>query len=356
MQNPNMDETSPSPVERDEQAAQPEDTQQSPVVQEMERDDETSIKAPRRGLFVRRVAIGVVLFLLIVALGAFGGYQTGIGDRLAFENIEKSTAASDQYQIALTEFEAGDYDRVIQRLEYIIRLDPSYPGAADLLTKALLARNSTATPAIAPTATVTPTPDNRGEEDLFQQALAYSEAEDWDALLGTLDSIRKANPDYRTVDVDGLYYLGLRSRGVKRILEEGNLEGGIFDLNLAEKFAPLDAQAVSIRQWAEWYITGASFWEIDWSQVITYFENIVPQAPNIMDGSNFTAQDRLATAQIYYATQAIIEGDALLAAKEWCAANEKYQYVANSVGVGADIQATVDWAAYKCEYETSHDN
>ena len=70
---------------------------------------------------------------------------------------------------------------------------------------------------------------------------------------------------------------------------------------------------------------------------------------HLSDPSGFTVSQRLSTAQVFYATQAILEGDAFLANREWCLAHDRFQYVANSVGLGEDVQPTADWAAFKCE-------
>jgi hypothetical protein len=373
MQNPNFDETVPSKPDRDENdehlaethrtflpieppSPDPEPETQAPPPPDNGDDDgddsapHTSEKPSRRqGL--RRASIAIVIFLVIVGVGAFSGYTAGIDDRLAQEKIRNAAAAAEQYQLALVDIDNGNYGIAVQRLEYVIRVYPDFPGAADKMIFASMAMQSTATATIVPTATLIPTPDMRSQEELFQQAAAYAQAQDWDNLLATLDSLRKADPNYRTVEVDDFYYLGLRNRGVQRILLDADLEGGIFDLNLAERFGPIDAQAASYRQWAEWYVTGASFWGIDWGQVITYFEYVVPQAPNLRDSDEYTAQQRLATAQIHYATQAIYEGDIYAANKQWCEADTRYKYVAEHVGVPPEMQSTVDWLAFKCELE-----
>ena len=54
--------------------------------------------------------------------------------------------------------------------------------------------------------------------------------------------------------MDGLLYLSLRSRGVQKIYKERNLQGGIYDLAVAEKFGPIDLEANNARNLARFYL------------------------------------------------------------------------------------------------------
>ena len=54
-----------------------------------------------------------------------------------------------------------------------------------------------------------------------------------------LDTLRRKDPAFHTVEVDGMYYFALRNLGVD-LIQAGNLEGGIYELTLAERFAPLE--------------------------------------------------------------------------------------------------------------------
>ena len=275
--------------------------------------------------WVLRIFFGILIFLLIVALGAVGGILKGTNDRVRYENEIVGTAISDQFVRGLIDMQNENYEIAIERFKYILNYDPNHVGAQDQLTKALLelgARGSL--PTLTPTATLTPTPDFRNEQELYNQALAYSNAQDWDILIATLDSLRKANPDYMAVEVDGLYYVAFRNRGLKRIQIEGNLEGGIFDINRAELFGPVDIEASNFRQWSEWYLTGVSFWDLDWEQAVTYFGMVAPSAPNLSDSSFFTASARLATAQVNYGSYLISRARLLFGQNSYCDAYNLY--------------------------------
>jgi hypothetical protein len=114
-----------------------------------------------------------------------------------------------------------------------------------------------------------------------------------------------------------MYYIALRYRGVQKIIYEGNLEGGMYDLSLTESFGPLDHEANGFRNWARMYVSGASFWEVDWERVLSFFGQIYPALPNLRDGSNWTAVERFRLASIGY-------GDELMLVEEYCLAITHY--------------------------------
>jgi tetratricopeptide (TPR) repeat protein len=164
----------------------------------------------------------------------------------------------------------------------------------------------------------TPTPDLRGVQELFDTALQQIADGAWEDAINTLKALRENDLTFRTVQVDGLLYIALRNRGIQKILSEGSLEPGIYDLSLAERFAPLDSRAEGLRTWTRFYLTGASFWDVDWSQVVFYFEQVYPHLPNLRDGTFMTATERYRIGAIEYASQ-------LLAAGEYCLAQEYFE-------------------------------
>lgn len=279
----------------------------------------------KRRPILRVVLLGLLAVLVLGALGGLGGYMTALSDREENETRIISTEVTDQFLLGLVAFERGSYEVARQHFEYILKLDPNNTAAAEKLTATLLKLNETdALPTAAPTATLTPTPDSRSQDELFNVALSFRDQKDWTALMNTLDTLRAKNPEYKTVEVDGLYYLAYRNRGLQRIQVEGNLEGGIFDLNRAELFGYLDAEAINYRTWAARYITGVSFWGIDWQEVINYFSPLVLSAPYLSDSNYFTAQDRLATAQVEINYEALNSARLRYNQKDWCEAYDLY--------------------------------
>jgi len=278
---------------------------------------EHPVKKKRRALWLLWAFLGLLILVIIAAGSAFLGYQSAITERTNYQSTQVSGEAQAQYDLALEDFAAKRYDMASQRLEYVIQLDPAFPGAADLLTRVFVEQRTTATPTLAPTPTPIPTPDFRGRDDLYAQGQNMLAGGDWSGAIDTLLTLRKKYPDFQAVDVDGMLYVALRNRGVDKIAIQSDLEGGTYDLTLAERFGPLDAEAGNWRDWAELYIRGASFWDVDWSQAVFYFSQLAPTAPNLTDASGWTSTERYLQSLLGY-------GDWLSAAGDHCLAAEQY--------------------------------
>jgi len=293
------------------------------------------------------LALGVAAALGLMALGgALAGYRSGIGARQSSATEQALLSVKDQYELAVQDLSAGRYEVARQRLEYILAYDPSYPGATDRLTEALAILYATATPsALPPTITPTPTRDPRPVQDLFSQAQSLVSSSQWDQAIDTLLAVRQADPVHQTARVDGMLFISLRQRGVEKIINRGNLEGGAYDLALAERFAPLDVQANSWRDLARLYLTGSSFWEVMPDQAVYYFSQVAAAAPGLRDSSGITASERYRLALAQY-------GDLLAKNGDWCAAQEQYE-LSLSLGVDGAIQEKRDNAALQCSPPTA---
>ncbi len=258
--------------------------------------------------------------ILVLGISAFLGYRQGIKKRTLHEQAQTQLAVAEQFELGVQDIQAGRYEVARQRFEYVIELAPDYPGVTDKLAEVLIVLNATATPTPAPLPTAveaTPTPDLRADEELFAQAETHLANEEWDLAIATLEQLRKNNPDYRSVDIDGMLYIALRQRGIKKI-GLGNLEGGIYDLTLAERFGVLDTEADSWRVWARQYITGASYWDVNWQKAIQYFEEVAAMTPNLHDGTGWSASQRYVDALVGYAQSLELNA-------QWCEADEPYQ-------------------------------
>lgn len=345
MEETNLEDTIPS--QPDNQDTSLTETQQSKPVPE-EPEQTPPPKKPKR---LKQIFLGVFIFLTIVGVGILYGWNSAVDDRLAEQESANATWVANQFTLGLQDMENHQFTLARLRFEKIIKFDPYYPGVSDQLVLALQAERATATPTFAPTMAPTPTRDIRGEKDIFDQALLAKEAEDWDTLLSLLDSLRKNNSSYRTIEVDGLYYTGLRNRAQRSILIEGNLEGGIYDLTRAEQFGPLDIEAQSLKQWSIWYLTGASFWEINWGQAVQYFSLVAQVAPNLSDSSYFTAANRLTTAQVNYGAQLVDVAIAQQKKKLWCDSSSNYQdaYQWVTPVFEPDMRSTASAVREKCQ-------
>ncbi len=306
MSSPNVEDTAPRPIPPSDPAPK-------------------KARKPRKRRWL--IILGGFLFVILaVAAASYAGYQDAIGIRLQKESDQRAIVTTTQFTLGLQDLQAKRYQTARDRFEYVIALDPSFPGAADKLTEVMLAMASVSTPTAAPTPTlyITPTPDTRTEDQLYAESQQLMRNQDWDKAIQTLDALRTANLQYHPLEVDGMYYIALRNRGINKITIDGNLEGGMYDLSVAETFAPIDKQADSFRTWARMYLNGASFWDVDWQKVVEYFSQIYASLPNLRDGSNMTAVERFRIASYKY-------GDVLAGKGDYCGARDQY---ANSLAIG----------------------
>ena len=208
---------------------------------------------------------GLLAVVLVAAAGGLGGYYAGIGDRKAVEKNQRDLAASMQFQLGVADLEAGRYTFAKQRFEYVIQLDPSYPGVLENMAKLTIILNATATPTVMPSPTAAPTLDLSGVEALLMQAKQMLAASDYNGTIAALDTLRKENISFKTMEVDGLYYKALGKRGVQKV-SSGALEGGIYDFAVMHNYGPQDKDSKDMQEWAVMYISAARYFGWDWDK------------------------------------------------------------------------------------------
>jgi tetratricopeptide (TPR) repeat protein len=295
-------------------------------------------------LWILWALLGVLLLALIAGGSVYAGYNSAIDQRTRYESTLVAGEASNQYVLAQQDIALGNYDRARQRLEYIIKIDPNFPNVSEQLAFVLTQQRITATPTLVPTPTLTPTPDYRGRDELFGQAQNQLVARDWTGAIDTLLLLRKNYPDFMVVKVDGMLFVALRNRGIDKIAQLHDLEGGNYDLTLAERFGPLDAEARNWRDWAELYIRGASFWGVDWAQSVYYFSQLAAAAPNLSDIAGWTASNRYLDALLGY-------GDWLATKGQWCDAQSQYDTYMTLLA-NPQVEPTAMFAADQCAQGT----
>lgn len=342
----NIEETLPSSPKpkKDESLAE---TQRVPLDKATNSNKSGNLR-PRRW---RWLLGSLAVFVVLIGLGALGGYQTGVIARQSEQGLQSAVEANFQYQLGVVDLQQGACSRAKDRFIYVIDLVPDFPGAQDALVQASICASGVTTQvtggeAVA-TAGPTPTPDLRGAEQIFADAQGQLAARTWDTLLPLLDTLRKNSPDFQPIEVDRMYFIGLRNRGADRIVA-GDLERGIFDLNRAEQIGPLDAEVTNYRQWAVWYLVGLSFWEVDWPQAFQYFTYVAAAAPQLHDLNFISSENRLATAVVFYAESLIEEAARLAMQKQWCTAEEMI-YEANGYSpLSPEVLPTATWYTEKC--------
>jgi tetratricopeptide (TPR) repeat protein len=296
------------------------ETGNTPPLAPLTPSDTQPVRAIRKAPRWRSILLSILGVIGLLVLGALGGYGSGIGERKAAQSSSISQQLMQQFQYALVDEQFGRYGVAKKRLEFIIQNGPTFPGAQNELAKVLVLMTI---PTPAPTLPPTPTPDVRGEQSLFATAQQLIASGDWLNALNELDQLRKADPNFNTAQVDGMYYFGLRNYGVDLIQKQGNLEGGIYQLTLAERFAPLDNTASGLREGARAYIQAASFFGVDWGRTVSLFSQVYAGWPAMYDGSMNAAHR--------YQVALMRHGDQLFGQGNVCDASSEFQ-LAESIG------------------------
>ncbi len=286
---PNLDETAPQSLAE----VEPEGSQFSPS---------QSGRSTRRRMF----HIFLVYLVVLVAIGLVAYFQ-GRRFNSAEQIAQVSEAMYEQFELGIADLEAGRYEIARQRFEAIINFDPAYPGAEDMLVEALIHLNvATVTPTSEPTSTPDPSPP----EDLMEQATAAMADEDWDTVIKKLLALRAKDPTYQPVKVDGLMYLALRNKGMK-LISQGLMEEGLYNLSLAKRFGPLDRDAMFRMTLAQQYLLANSYIGLNWARAAELFLPLCEQVATL-------------DSCIKYAETAWKYGDLLWDEGDPCGAAEQY--------------------------------
>jgi len=222
------------------------------------------------------VIIGLGLFaVLVLTVATLTGVSAG--RQRAGQSTDEllARAAQEQFDLGVEDLLATRYELARQRFDYVLQINPDYPGAAELLGRSLTALELP-TPVPVPTGpppTPTPTLDVSSLQALFDQAQSALGQGGWSTALEALITLRGRDITYRSGEIDALMSQALRSLGVDEILR-GLHEQGIYHLNLAERFAPLDGTAVAWRNSAAFYTWANSYFGLDWAESARLFGQI----------------------------------------------------------------------------------
>ena len=75
-------------------------------------------KKPRK----KRFWITLLGFIIIIAFGVYGGYNSGIGIRKSAEATQISQQLGEQFQLGAIALADGRYDHALQHFQYIVQL------------------------------------------------------------------------------------------------------------------------------------------------------------------------------------------------------------------------------------------
>ncbi len=277
--------------------------------------------------------------LLLLGIAAAVGFVIGQAERDQAKEEQVTSIVQEQFALGLIDLDEERFDIARQRFEYIIQLEPIFPEAPERLAEALLGLSE---PIAFPTSPpMTPTPNLSPVQDIFDQAQAAFEEGDWELTIAHLLALRAKDSAFRAVEADGLMYAALRNRGIRRISTDKLLEEGIYDLSLAESFAPLDEDANNWRSWAQLYITANSFYGLNWEQAAFYFEVVYSVAPGIRNDVAWKYAQSLTMLALLLASG----GDP-------CAA-EEYLDLSLEVIINEDLEPTATAVHEACQTATA---
>jgi len=247
-------------------------------------DHPSASPAPRSRRRIAFIALAVLIGAILLAVA--GGVVVGTTTRTRQARATVEAQAREQFDLALEDMRAGRYSFARQRLEFVLSLDPNYPAASDLLQDALRGLNSTPTPTGSPTPPPTATLDLPHAQQLFAQAEQQFSDKNWAAMIETLLTLRVDAPDFQTYRVDGLLFIALRNQGVD-LIDQGKLEEGMYFLDLAKNYAPLDNHATQRAAWAQLllnlYQAANVYFETNWEKAVETFEQVYAMAPFFRD-------------------------------------------------------------------------
>jgi tetratricopeptide (TPR) repeat protein len=141
--------------------------------------------------------------------------------------------------------------------------------------------------------------------------LEHNAAGNWDGVIAQIRRLHAVDDQYRAAEADRLLATALRQRGVVRI-QSDEMEAGIFDLDQALAFGPLDAEATNYRAWARLYLAAKSYWGVNWAEAASILQQLYVLAPNFKDTTRLLYQ-----ATLNYAQQLALDGEACAAAEEY---------------------------------------
>jgi tetratricopeptide (TPR) repeat protein len=209
--------------------------------------------APTRKRRTNLVWVFLAALLLVMIGGAVAGYYIGTNEKKEQALADTLLWDSEQFQLAGQDILAGNYSLAVERLDEVLKNEPDFPGAAALREQALAAMNATPTPIPTETPVPSPTPDAPRAEQMLAKARQQFADKQYEEMIRTLLTLRVEIPDYQPERVDGLIWVALRYYGVD-LIKSNSLAEGMYYLDLAAMYAPLDKEALDQIESARYFL------------------------------------------------------------------------------------------------------
>lgn len=286
-------------------------------------DDQPSPKSqPRR---IMRL-LGLILIVIAVLSAwylsvGYMGWQSGQAAMVEEREAELSAQIERQTALARENIGQGSYNLALRRLEYVLELDPGNSEALSLQEQAqnALAAINTPQPTTAVTVTATPRPEPTATPGLIsdpgtelQRIRRLVANREWETALSALVAFQRQFPDFQRPDTDELLYNVYVELGLS-LLEGEQVELGLYYLDQAAQLGDLSQEVRDYRLWAELYLQGIAFYNVNWDVATYYFRELCLSAPFYQSACELL-QESLENFADQYA-----------AAMDWCPAQALYQ-------------------------------
>lgn len=269
---------------------------------------------------------GLLLIVLAVLLGwyllvGFLGWQSGQSAMIEEREAELAAQIVRQTELARENIDQGSYNLAIRRLDYVLGLDSENGEALGLRGQAQAALDNlnTPQPSTAVTATPTPMPEPSptpglisNPETELQRIRRLVANQDWEKVLPALVAFQRQFPDIERRETDTLLYEAYVEYGLS-LLEGERVELGLYYLDQAALLGDLSQEVLDYRLWAELYLQGIAFYNVNWDVATYYFRELCLSAPFYQSACQ-RLQESLASFADQYAV-----------ALDWCPAQELYQ-------------------------------
>jgi tetratricopeptide (TPR) repeat protein len=262
-------------------------------------------------------------FLSIIIAAGLGGVYAGLQDRTA----DQQAQADKFYDEGVANRAAGKLQLAKADFEYVLKIDPAYPGATEQLQQ------------IVDLLTVKPTPTASAiqvnvAEQLYQTGVEAYNQQKWQRAIEIFAQVRALDPTYQQDQIAQQTYQAALTYG-QQLLQEDRLEEAIAYLDQAAYWQPLPAETEVEVTYARLYITARDYWNVNWEQAIQSFGELYQIGPGYRD--TFA---RYVEAYVQYGNERTRAGDP-------CTAQTQYE-AALKLRPDAELQAKADKSKQDC--------
>lgn len=270
--------------------------------------------------------LGVVLLacgiMAMVALAGKLGAQAGVEQYLAHATATTNAQIVDWFLRGVDELQKGNYPLAEANFTAVLKAQPNNTGVQELIATARVAQTPTAVPA---TSTTEPTPVIADKASLFDTLKNANANQQWDTVINVADQLSALDGNYESATIADMRYNALVARATIR-LNEGDIEAGLYDLDVASTIRALSPQVQQQRQVASMYQNAVNYFGADWDKAIQLLTQLYAAAPRYRDVA-------VKLLQAYERS-----GDAYVSTQQWCLAETHYN---DAVAIAANTRLTL---------------